>query len=834
MKWLRVLLCVFFGTVLALLPSVGRTAESRVWLVKDSFDPLADLLEPYAPDQITRLNPNQLGHKLPGLNGLVFVFGTQARPYQRDASPASYRPLYTATVVIAVKRDGPHAETITGWHTLLDSEATVLVPDQGTEYGRLTAIALSRGLGAQEGDLAPALDAFRSLARQGRLNPANEYASSEYRNMYQPHRPADFDTVILWDYQARNLPGGTDRWKIIVPADGALSVDCGYVLNGTAKSSKRLQPLLDFLDSEHGREALVAAGFSPFANMTDISAWDGARLTYNPSYRRIVRQVKLYSPASVLERLLLKSMTLLLFCIAAWRILHRVPPGLRRMTSITALLFVLFWMLAGILKAISLDVNLARFFWFATYLSRHGLPVLWYCMCHVNLYDRLPSTRKLAVYGLIAAVLTGLVMTNDMHNLVFVYALPDPNTWEHQYSNNWGYYLSLFWSFSLSCAGLLLLLREKRTRQQKRQYLYAGLFFLFLFAYQLTYIAGMENIIDLDIPTTVAIMVLVFIFAAQKERFMGALLLALPTLQNTPHAIAVYDQYGQKIYANAVMESTVKDQYSICCGEGTEISCGDSHFKPHVYPLDQGQVLILEDITGLRQLEQSLAESHKKLNAVRKLLINRTEEAPTSAGIQEQERYYRQIDQLLQKKLDAVRQELVCLSASSEGQTDSLRQKLIHVRYLIFICQHRLRFIIRCLEAHPGPPVELAESYMAGVIRSGQSLGLDGVFTTDGRGDCPPGIIPAMLEIVDAICLHALKWPGLSLICHLEKADDIMFIARLSWEDIEPSIQQELLHTLLTEQCCSIMADAGGQISKEAAEDGFSLKIRFPGREAAT
>jgi hypothetical protein len=95
-------------------------------------------------------------------------------------------------------------------------------------------------------------------------------------------------------------------------------------------------------------------------------------------------------------------------------------------------------------------------------------------------------------------------------------------------------------------------LSKNRTRQQKRQMLYAAIFFGALLIYQTLYIAGVKHILDLDIPTTVAIFILVFNLAAQRERFMRASLLELPIFQNSPYAIAIYNGEGQTEYSNAL------------------------------------------------------------------------------------------------------------------------------------------------------------------------------------------------------------------------------------------------------------------------------------------
>lgn len=225
-------ICAAFITALSFHQGDG----GRVLVVQDALDPLADVLEPYTDDGVERLNPYRLGQALPGLNGMAFVFGTQARPYEENLKSSGYVPLYSATVVIAVNRNGNAAGAIDGWHSLIDSEASVLMPQNATEGGRLAVIALAQGLGAAEGDFTPALNALANMNEQGRLNPQSEYGHEGYNYMFHPERLSEYDAVVLWDYQAKTLLRLSGAWDIIVPSEGALTVNCGFVYGGSART----------------------------------------------------------------------------------------------------------------------------------------------------------------------------------------------------------------------------------------------------------------------------------------------------------------------------------------------------------------------------------------------------------------------------------------------------------------------------------------------------------------------------------------------------------------------------------------------------------------------
>lgn len=818
--WLIISIAALCAAVLGFF-LFSEQDTGRVLVVRDALDPMSDVIEPYCNAKTEFLNPYRLAHRLPGLNGIAFVFGTQARCFQQRRSAAlHYTPLYTATLVIAVNRCGNAANEINGWRTMLASEGRVLMPHNATEGGRLAAIALARALGAKEGDFSPAINALARLNTQGRLNPQEEYWSGIYEYLYDPDRLPEYDAVVLWDYQARAL--SVDQWEIVIPIEGTFSVDCGFVYGGSRDTGGDAERVRAFLLSEEGARALQEAGFAPLTGQTMLSKWDEARFLYNPQFRRVVLLQKLNGPASVLERVLLQSATALLFCIATHRVLRRIPDGPKRTASFWSMLFTLLWLLTGIVKALVFSQNFARYCWFFTYVPRHILPVCWLCMSYANRYDRLPSRKNLTYMLVTAFLLTAFVFANDLHRQVFIYMQSNPQTWADHYSNGWGYYLSLLWSFSLLFVGLVLFVGKKRKRMQRRQMLYAGILFSVLVTYQALYVLGVEHILDLDIPSTIAACLLMFNAAMQRERFMGASLLSLPLFHNSPYAIAVYDDAGRAVYRNAQMESLKEAAPESTCGDTveTEFVCGKSTFLTKTYALNTVRVLVLEDITAIKHLEGSLEETRKRLNAVRLLLIQKEENTPALAGRLEQDRYSRQMECLLKEKLQQARQQVSLISAKRvpEGITAVPR-----ARFLLYICQHRLRFLIRSMERPPVLLATLVRDYMMGLITDGRRVGLDGVMTGTG-GACSAEIAAIMLELADSVCLFAFDTPGTSLVGRIEATErSVLLGATFFWE--------EGAHPVLNipdENLKNAVLALGGGIKTDTDEDGCSLRLFFP------
>ena len=825
--WRWLLFILLFGTIVLLTLPDHRNGDGKVLLVNDALDPMVQLLRPYAKDSLHLLNPYLQGIELSGLNGMAIVYGTQAAAYREQTGSSSYIPLYQASVVIAVNRIKNPGHVINGWKSMLSSNAVILIPHNGIEAGRLASVALAQALGAEEGNLEPALEAWAYLQSQNRLNHQNEYSSEEYRIMYQPDHLERYDAIVLWDYQAKMLQRIYDGWDVITPVEGTLSVDCGLLCGSLSQKLKTLIRTKNFLLSEEGRKQLQEAGFSPFECEVNLSPWNTARLTYNPSFRRSVLKVKLYSPASVLERTVLQSMVFLLFLVASQIILKRIPPGLYRNSSYYTLLFLLLWILFGILKTITFNETLTRYLWYATYIPRHAVPLGWYCMSCLNRSGRLPRKKLLILFGSIAVLLTLFVCTNDFHRQVFVFHGLNPADWDSQYTNNWGYYLSLLWSFSFSAAGVAILFRGNFSRRQKRLLHYAAAAFVLLLIYQILYIAGVRYVLDMDVPTTVSITILLFILSSQRERFMHTLLFSLPVFLNSPFAIAVYDKTGRSQFSNTVMMELMQKYPGISSLEQSQldsimtIPVGDRIYRTRIHKIENGSALVLEDITYIQSLEYELQLASKKLNAVKRLLTHQIQETRTLGGMIERERITKSMNGLFINKLSDLRGYLHKIREETGRAPASF---LRHARFLLFICQHRLRFTIRSLESRSKFDVDLVAKYLSGLSKDLLSLGLDNTVTIGAHGSCSLGVLTMLLEAIDSIFLSAFVMQGISLILNLKTSNDgIELNAVLSWEDSSPLSDRILLPKNLVDK----FTLSGVRVSLKNEEEGLFARLFF-------
>ncbi len=286
------------------------------------------------------------------------------------------------------------------------------------------------------------------------------------------------------------------------------------------------------------------------------------------------------------------------------------------------------------------------------------------------------------------------------------------------------------------------------------------------------------------------------------------------------------------MYSNDTMRS-LRDSEIVLCPPGhpeegsAEVLSGERTFKRYEYTLDAGRAVVLEDITYLTRLRLSQKETHEKLKAVRELLIRQAEMTRSLTDRLEQERYSNKMDSLFNNKLEQLRSQLNLMNSAGEDELSDAH--LRRARFLLFICQQRLRFIIQSLGVHPHVPAEMIEGYAAGLIKNGRRIGLDGVFTAASRGSCPPATVETLLECIDTLCLFAFDMPASSFIFRMDAHEaGIALNASLSLEGDNSIIDSRMI----PEDLVAGVTALNGRIEQEAEEDGLLTRLFFPVQEA--
>ena len=382
----------------------------------------------------------------------VELYDFEAERFLRGTSePLYWYPHFTATIVLAVHEDASFA--VDGWADLRQ-RGTIVLPDTSPER-EIFLLALTQRLtdGTDAGYAQ-----MQQLKKSGRLR-------------FYPVRggirhilwgAGKGDVYVLFAHEADRLIRRGARLRVVVPADGTLSMTKG-ILSRTP---------IRFAETLSGD--LAAAGYPPLLPSAAPALppdFLRALRTANSRYHREILERPALTPAEPHERFAL--LTLMLPITVIWgacirrRMLHQ---GARRaVLLLTAML--LLWEIDRMVKILTFahDAALERMLWYLYYVFRAGLSVALLWIAWASDEDvrarAMPPWLK-AVFGF-NLLLAALVLCNDLHHQFFYFTW-STRTLEWSEHMAWGGYA--YWTiwFIEIFAALLLLLEKAKAQDVLR------------------------------------------------------------------------------------------------------------------------------------------------------------------------------------------------------------------------------------------------------------------------------------------------------------------------------------------------------------------------------
>ena len=135
------------------------------------------------------------------------------------------------------------------------------------------------------------------------------------------------------------------------------------------------------------------------------------------------------------------------------RIYYKLYDKKIRRYVLTIGFLIIFWMIIRITKSV-IDINcLERYCWYLYYVSLIFIPAIFYVCCN-SILSGINKYRKILIY-MFSFILLALVLTNDLHELVFKFN--DGLQLYDDYSYSIGYYIISVWIFYLFGGGMIKL-----------------------------------------------------------------------------------------------------------------------------------------------------------------------------------------------------------------------------------------------------------------------------------------------------------------------------------------------------------------------------------------
>lgn len=382
---------------------------------------------------------------------------TQGEPLARDGR-AFWYPVFSSRVIIAADRSQTDA-AVSDWSDLPDTNDVVcLYSGAVSEAQKDEILAMSYGMSGDY-SLDEALELLRYLNERERLVIA--FASGAAS-------PFELAPVcVMYEHEAEYLRERGADIEIVFPSSGTLCYDFGLVSAAPINiDAEKLSALLD-------KYGLEPSGEKPADSLADYNT---ARMTCGSRVRREVYGSHKLATADGNEHL--ASWLVLLVVVVLWgssiifRVVHRpiklALTGIVSCLAFWALLRIFRFSLAVCDDPFSLLSVIARLCWYCYYIPLLVCPLLLllaaWASGRSSENERPPGWwRCLAVAS---GVMFSLVITNDVHQLVFIF-LPGLERWDQSHAYGAVGYVVYIFMAAVYAAFIVLLFKRQASMPGK-------------------------------------------------------------------------------------------------------------------------------------------------------------------------------------------------------------------------------------------------------------------------------------------------------------------------------------------------------------------------------
>lgn len=387
----------------------------------------------------------------------------------------------------------------------------------------------------------------------------------------------------------------------------------------------------------------------------------------------------------------------------------------RYMTAVAALM--VGWMAVRTVKylfAMPDDFLARRMLWYSFYIFMLTIPAI--CLL-VSLSLGKPENYRLPKWVNLlfipTAVLILFALTNDMHQLVFIF--PDGKPWsDHDYTYGLLYWIITGWEILCAVTALITILMKCRIPHSKKYRWLPFVPFAVAILYCLAYVSGVPWLRKIagDLPAFLCLF-----FAASLESCIRCGLIQSNTryaelfrasdisaqITDTSYAVRYAANNAQTISADQMRNA---EPHPLTLPDGNRL---------HNMPVDGGHAIWTEDISELLRLHDTLAERKEELQERNALLQHEYEQEKEHKTTQEQNRLYDLLQSKTQRQLNQISRLTDEYQHCDDAKTK--KQILLHIVLLGSFIKRRKEFVLS-IDSTPIIPeskltAALQESYRA-------------------------------------------------------------------------------------------------------------------------
>lgn len=329
----------------------------------------------------------------------------------------------------------------------------------------------------------------------------------------------------------------------------------------------------------------------------------------------------------------------------AYRIVQK---NIRICLVISAALMLLWMALRAIKYNSPADINTyGRYLWYSYYIAMVFLPLMmFFAMLNIGKPENTNNRKYLLIIP--AAVLVLLVMTNDFHQLAFVFE-PDFHNWNKQYSYGPVYYVIAVWIFILVLSSIVLSINRCRISATRKKLWIPIVIILVAIIYTLwnNLNHGYSGLRIYNVPE-------VFCFAsiALWESLIQIGLVPSNTgygdFFNASNLNAlIFDNEGNVKYRSKNATNVSKD---VVLQNGNSVVI-DENIILKKHNIKGGKAVWTEDISAINRINRELSEVKEQISEYNVILKSEAELKKRRAAVTEQNKLYDSITEFIRPQL---------------------------------------------------------------------------------------------------------------------------------------------------------------------------------------
>lgn len=329
----------------------------------------------------------------------------------------------------------------------------------------------------------------------------------------------------------------------------------------------------------------------------------------------------------------------------AYRIVQK---NIRICLVISAALMLLWMALRAIKYNSPADINTyGRYLWYSYYIAMVFLPLMmFFAMLNIGKPENTNNRKYLLIIP--AAVLVLLVMTNDFHQLAFVFE-PDFHNWNKQYSYGPVYYVIAVWIFILVLSSIVLSINRCRISATRKKLWIPIVIILVAIIYTLwnNLNHGYSGLRIYNVPE-------VFCFASIA--LWESLIQIGLVPSNTGYGdffnasnlnTLIFDNEGNVKYRSKNATNVSKD---VVLQNGNSVVI-DENIILKKHNIKGGKAVWTEDISAINRINRELSEVKEQISEYNVILKSESELKKRRAAVTEQNKLYDSITEFIRPQL---------------------------------------------------------------------------------------------------------------------------------------------------------------------------------------